>query len=363
VHPYYAPAFQIDVNGMRLHSDVSALVQQVRVVSSPDAVDQFSFTLANTLPRLRWTHTSDAQIFAPGASVRILMGYVDDLREMMEGEITQFSPTFPVSGVPTVAIEGHSRMHRLQGQNKTRTFQKTTPKEIAEQIARDAGLDVNAEDAELQQHYVIQPNQSDLGFLKDLARMLHFEVLVQGSTLLFRKAKEAESKVLTLIWYGPQESFAPAPDTFPLKSFSPQMNALAPATQIQFRGWDMKSKKAFVSQASVDKQSTLMCGKQAGATVTQTAFGKARDIVHVTRPFASQQEGDFCANSAFNANSMGFIGGTADTIGIPQLWSGQVVELRGMGPLFDGCYYVQEATHTIDQSGYNTSFTVKRNAS
>ena len=59
---------------------------------------------------------------------------------------------------------------------------------------------------------------------------------------------------------------------------------------------------------------------------------------------------------------MGFVSGNATTIGIPELWSGKVVELLGLGPLFDGCYYIQQATHTIDESGYNTSFTVKRNS-
>ena len=307
MHPYYAPAFQIDVDGSRLHADVSALVEQVRVVSSPDSVDQFSFTLANTVPTLRWTHTDDAQLFAPGSSVRIQMGYVGDLHDMMEGEVTHVSPSFPASGVPTVLIEGHSRMHRLQGQNKTRTFQDTTPQGIAEQIGREAGLDVQAEDAALQQEYVMQPNQSDLGFLKDLARMLHFEVLVKGRTLIFRKSQECDASVLTYIWYGPQESFAPAPDTLPLKSFSPQMNTLAPATQVQFRSYDVQAKKAFVSNASVDSQVTCMGGRKAGATITQTAFGVHRSVVHVTRPFASQEEGDLYANSAFNAKAMGFV--------------------------------------------------------
>ena len=59
---------------------------------------------------------------------------------------------------------------------------------------------------------------------------------------------------------------------------------------------------------------------------------------------------------------MSFIQGTAETIGIPELWSGLVVELKGLGPTFNGCYYVHEATHTIDENGYGTSFVVKRNA-
>lgn len=359
---YFVPAFQIEVNGSNLQADVSKNIQQLEVVSMPDTLDTFTFTLANALPTMRWTHTNDAQLFVPGNSVSIAMGYVDDIYDMMEGEITQVSPTFPDSGVPTVTIVGHSRMHRLRGENKTRTFQNTTPKQIVEKIGQDAGLDVQADDVDLQQDYVIQPNQSDLAFLKSLAKSLHCELLVQANTLIFRKAREAYPKSFTLVWFGPQESFAPAPDTMPLKSFTPEMNALEPATNVQYRAYDMMSKQAFVSNANTSNQSSLMGGNQTAAQAAQNYFDRTRTVVHVTTPFLSQEEGDRHAKSAYNAKAMGFVSGKATTIGIPELWSGKVVELLGLGPLFDGCYYIQQATHTIDESGYNTSFTVKRNS-
>jgi uncharacterized protein len=362
VHKYFVPAFQIEVDGSALQADVSKNIQHLEVVSMPDTLDTFNFTLTNSLPKMRWTHTDDAQLFAPGSSVRIAMGYVDDMHDMMEGEITQVSPTFPDSGMPTVGIEGHSRMHRLRGENKTRTFQKTTPKQIVQQIGKDADLQVQADDVNLQQDYVIQPNQSDLEFLKSLAGSVHCEVLVREKTLIFRKAREADTKSFTLVWCGPQESFSLPPDTLPLKSFSPTMNATAPATNVQYRAYDMKSKKAFVSNADSSNQSSLMGGSQTAAQASQTAFNRSRTVINVTTPFNTQDEGDRHAKSTYNAKSMGLIGGTAATIGIPELWSGIVVELQGLGPIFNGNYYVNQATHTIDGSGYSTSINLKRNA-
>ena len=359
---YFVPTFQIQVNGSHLQADVSKNIQHLEVVSKPDTLDTFTFTLTNALPTMRWTHTDDAQLFVPGHSVRIAMGYVDDIYEMMDGEITQVSPTFPDSGVPTVVISGHSRMHRLRGENKTRTFQKTTPKQIVEQIGQDAGLDVQSDDVNLQLDYVMQGNKSDLDFLKELAKSVHCELLVRASTLIFRKAREAYPKSFTLVWFGPQESFAPAPDTMPLKSFMPTMDTLEPPTNVQYRAYDMKQKKAFVSNANTANQSSLMGGNQTAAQATQNYFNLTRTVVHVTTPFLSQDEGDRYSKSAFNAKAMGFISGQATTIGIPELLSGKVVELLGLGPLFNGCYYIEQATHTIDESGYNTSFTVKRNS-
>ncbi len=78
------------------------------MVSEPNTMDTFSFALVNEYPKMRWTHTSDANLFQEGSVVLIYMGYVDDLQEMIEGEITQISPSFPDSGTPVLTIEGHS---------------------------------------------------------------------------------------------------------------------------------------------------------------------------------------------------------------------------------------------------------------
>jgi phage protein D len=358
---YFAPSFRIDVNGSRLASDVSKNITQVQVVTMPDTLDTFSFTLVNTLPTMRWTHSDDARLFLPGHSVTISMGYVDDMHEMVGGEITQVSPTFPDGGVPTVTIEGHSRMHRLLG-NTTCTYQKTNAKEIAELIGKSAGLQVKADPVDVKQEYAIQANQSDFDYLKKLAESVHFEVLVQNKTLIFRKSPEAQPTAFTFIWYGSQESFTSGPDTFPLRSFSPRMNAMVQPTKVEHRSWDMKSKKAMVSCATSADQTDLMCGTLSGADFFATAFGMQRNVVNVTHPFATQDEGNRRAVSDFYRRALGFIGGTAQTIGVPRLRAGQKIELKGLGQIFDGCYLIDEATHSIGESGYGTSFTVKRNA-
>jgi len=51
-----------------------------------------------------------------------------------------------------------------------------------------------------------------------------------------------------------------------------------------------------------------------------------------------------------------------ETIGLPQLRSGQVVELAGVGTRFEGCYLIEQSTHTIDSNGYSTSLNLQRNA-
>jgi phage protein D len=359
---FYAPTFRVEINGSRLAADVSKNIQEVHVTCKPDTLDTFSFTVVNSLPNLRWTHTEDAELFKEGSSVKIAMGYVDDMSAIIEGEITQIRPSFPESGMPTVAIEGYTRLHRLQGNNKTRTFQQTTDKQIAEKIAEEAGLQADAEDSAVQYDYVMQANQTDLAFLRDRASRIHFEVLVSDKTLIFRSAKETSSRVYTLLWAQTQRSFASTSVTLPLKSFTPELDTLQPVNNVEYRSYDPATKQAFVSKATVSDQSSSMGGKAKGADVSINAFQRARSYVHVTTPFVSQAEGDQLSRAKFNESAMSFVKGTAETIGIPELRSGQVVELAGLGPRFSGLYYVDEATHSINGNGYSTHFTVKRNS-
>jgi uncharacterized protein len=362
VSNYFVPAFRVEINGSRLSADASVNISEVHFVSKPDTLDTFSFAVVNAPPQLRWTHTDDADLFKEGSSVKIAMGYVNELQDMVEGEITQIMPTFPESDLPMVAIEGHSRLHRLQGTSKTRTFQNMTDKQIAEQIAQEAGLQAEAEDTQIEYEYLVQPNQTDLQFLRDRASRIHFEVLVQSKKLIFRKAQESSSKVYTFFWGEAQRSFSSSSTNLPLKSFSPHLDTLQPVNQVEYRSYDPKTKQALVSRADTSDQDATMGGSKKGADKCFEAFGRQREYVHVSTPFVSQAEGDQHAKSMFNRRAMGFVSGNAETIGIPDLRSGQVVELKGLGRKFDGCYYVDEATHSINANGYLTSFTVKRNS-
>jgi uncharacterized protein len=359
---FFAPTFQVFVNGSALAADVSCNVESVSVTTKPDTLDEFSLIVVNTYPRLRWTHTSDADLFREGNNVRIRIGYVDDLQDVFQGEITKISPNFPESGEPTVTIEGHTRMHRLHASRCTRTFNNTTDKEMVERIGSDLGFDVEAEDAGVSYDYVIQANQTDLDFVLGLAARLHFELLVDDKKLVFRKCHEAASEHYTLVWGHPQEAFSPPSNMFPLTSFAPTLDARQPVCDVTVRGWDVQNKTQFVGRASSSDQNGDMAGTIKAGAVWSSAFQNTRQYIGVRTPVSTQGEADEHARAIYNNRAWEMVTGRGKTIGLPPLRAGKVVKLDGLGPRFNGNYYVDESTHTLDQNGYFTTFTVKRNA-
>jgi phage protein D len=322
-------------------------------------MDTFSFTVANPYPKLRWTHTSDADLFKEISDVQIQFGYLDQMTLGFSGEVTKISPTFPESGPPTLAVEGHTRLHRLQGTRKTRTFQNMKDSQIVDQIAQDSKLRAEVEDTEIQHDYVMQANQTDLAFIRARAQLIGFEVRADGKTLIFRKARKRCTPDYTLVWGYVQEAFSLGPDTLPLRSFTPELSTLDQPGDVTVRGYDPATKREVIGRAGPGDEDCRF-GSQSGPEVTSQALGTPRAMVQVGA-VASQAEVNQQARAIYNERAMNFIKGNATTIGVPGLRSGKVVELKGIGPRFSGKYLVDESTHTISGSGYLTQFTVKRN--
>ncbi len=318
-------------------------------------------TISNPTPDMRWTHTDDAHLFWIGGEVQIDMGYVGDLTEgMMVGKITAVKASFPASGVPTLTVTCTGHGQKLNGCQKTRTHTGKTDKQIAEQIGQDIGLQVQADETDIVHDYMIQPNQTDLQFLRARAELLHYELFVKDKTLFFRKPKEDEENVYTFVWSSTRAFTAAGSQTLPLKSFVPNADALNEQyTQTEIRAYDAKTKKVIIGQAS-NQEENPMGGTQTGSKLREQALGSCKKT-QASKPVASKPEADHGARSGQNKSAQKFVTGNAQTIGVPDLGPGVVVFLDGVG-LFSGKYYVTSVTHTIGGNGYTTDFEVRRNS-
>ncbi|WP_159393759.1 phage late control D family protein [Streptomyces sp. NRRL F-5755] len=318
------------------------------MTNEPDTLDHFGLTLANPAPELPWTHTRKAELFQEGNAVSIELGYVRDLQPMFDGEITSISPVFPETGTATVRVEGHTRLHWLRGSPRTRTFLDVTDSEIAEQIATDLGLTADVADTGTKHPYILQFNQTDLAFLTERARAIHFELTVRGRVLVLRRAGNDESRSHTLVW-GQN-----------LRGFTPTMNTLDQVGKVVVRGYDPATKKRISGESGAG--AAAMGGSRTGADVAARAFGRRREETRTDVPVASQEEADQLARALYEERALRFVTGTGSSIGLPGLRAGRTVELCGLGPQFSGLYYLTRSTHTIDRGGYRTTFSVKRNA-
>src|SRR5262249_48033014 len=161
------------------------------------------------------------------------------------------------SGTPTLTVEGHTLAYLLQQNATTRTFLDVTDKQIVERIAADANLKAEADETNTRFPYFIKYNCSDWAFLREPARNIRFEVLVDGKTLIFRKPREDQGKTVTLE-YGKS-----------LKSFQPVIDPQKQVSKVIVLGFDPLTKTPIVGEASSRDTDTTMGGKESGSEVAK----------------------------------------------------------------------------------------------
>jgi phage protein D len=346
----FAPSFRVRASGTALAADIAANISSISVTSAPQTLNECSFTLVNAYPKMRWTHGFEASLFDPGTSIQVEMGYPARMKKLFDGEIVSVAPDFPESGGPTVQVTARSRLHWLTLGKHTRSWQDATEADIVGQIAREAKLSSKVDPTTVKHPYVLQPNQRDLDFLLARARMIGFEVLVEAKTLIFRKAVTGGRAAVTLEWGRT------------LKSFRPSLDPTRQVTEVTVRGYDPKKKEAIVGKASGSSQPAGMGGKQSGSKLLSGEFGRDAADVEICPPPASQQEADARAKARLGEITRDTVVGEGSCVGLPELVSGGVVDLKGLGPKFSGTYYVTRAVHSIGGGGYDTSFSVSRSA-
>jgi uncharacterized protein len=341
------PDLTVRVNGSGLPAAAQADLRSVTVEEDLQALSMFTLELDNWDEEQLQVSWSDSPLFAVGNQVEIWLGYVNDLHKVMLAEITSLEPVFSAEQRPLLMVRGYDLRHRLARGRKTRTFANMKDSAIASQIAREAGLRAQVDDTRVTQDYVIQSNQSDWDFLQRRAGLIGYEIYVREKVLYFR-------------W--PQSAAQPA-DTLSLgediTEFSPRLTSLTQDSEVAVRGWSVKDKKAVVATAN---GAAGPGGRPTGSVTARRAFGAA-SVAVIGQPARNVAEADPVAQGQFNTMSLTYVEGSVVTYGRPQLQAGTVVDISGAGQTFSGSYYVTSVTHTVTtEHGYQTSFTVQRNA-
>jgi phage protein D len=340
------PDVSVYVNGVPLPMTAMSDLRSVTVQEDLHALSMFTLELHNWDAGTLSVSWSDSRQFAVGGEVQIWLGYVGDLHQVMSAEITSLEPVFTAGQQSVLLVRGYDRRHRLARGRKSRTFVQMKDSAIATQIAREAGLHMEVDDSQTIQGYVIQPNQSDLEFLRRRASLIGYEIFVRDKTLYFRSPRIADS---------PGDKLSLGED---ITEFSPRLSTLDQPTGLNVRVWDVTQKKAIVATA----RAPYPGGRLSGPDTARRAFGTA--VVALTgQPARNLGEASAIADGQFSGGALTFVEGEVIAFGRPRLRAGTVVEISGAGQRFSGPYYVTSVTHTMTtEHGYQTSFTVQRNA-
>ena len=348
-------------------------------------------------------------------------GNTDSLPTMMRGTVTTLALNFSSKGPYTLTVRGINVLHRLRGKQHTDAWPKKAkknsgdPKDNSEllitfsEILRDLNtkkdkkkkkkrfpLDIvldpeqkmstqrNATESQVDQAskkeqiknndrskdpklpFVIQRNQYDIDFIYTLSRRLGYDVFLDerrrepGSNkceeiLCVQRSEQLKDVTLVLKW---GES---------LIDFKPKLTTANQVTAVTVNGWNRRDKKPIQKRVSIDPKdpNNKLSKKELKKLKNLDLFDlilacEAREEEVVDLPVFTEDQAFHVAIELLKNRTKDLVTADGTTIGIPELRAGRLIQIEGLGPRFNGIYFVTKTTHTISDKGYITTFSARR---
>jgi len=355
---FYSPRFEVEIDGSRLGSRISKSILDVRVEEKLNTGVGFTINISEEYDMKTQTFKwLDHKIFNVGNKIKIKIGYENELVEMIEGKITTLNPSFFAKEAPTITIEGKDLSYDFlkktsMGKEYEKTFLNMGYSDIVSAIANKAGLTPKVTRTGKRKEPICKKNDvSYFQFITELARRAGgFEFSIGGKTLYFVMPGTEKKELLTL---------ALGKDII---RFSPRLSTARLYSEVEVRGHNLKDPgKPLIGTAKPGSEMSQEGGKMTASQLAKKKHNAPKKVI-TNANISSVADAKALAKSELNKLSNRLVEGTVECIGIPKIRAGVCIYLDKMGERFSGKYYVTAATHTIDDNGYRTSFTVQRNA-
>jgi len=194
-------------------------------------------------------------------------------------------------------------------------------------------------------------NDTYYAFIKKIAeKIVHFTFYLKGQTLYFIKPEEDKKEILTMELGKDIISFRPALKTTGLHS------------EVEVRWHNIRDPgNPIVGTAGAGSETNKESGKVTGSELAKKLNPKSKKVI-TTIVANSKKHADSIALAELIKSSDTLIEGRVESIGIPQIRTGVNIVLDKVGERFSTKYFVTEVTHTINDSGYRTSFSIRSNS-
>ncbi len=372
--PWYAPAFAVEINGSPVPAALRASITSVTFQDGLNGSDRVELQIVNE--GLRWL---DHPLLALDNTLSLRMGYAPDpLKQVFSGEILAHDASFPSSGTPTLTVVAQDFLQRTTIGTKKRWFGYTVNKEdfpisdksVIERVSGEnnlipmvglvggalsailGGIELAAADDKVARQKLIrkQADESDFDLLKRLANENGWDMFIDHSDPLGGRKIRFQSPLDRLF---PEVTLAYGRS---LIDFTPRISNIGLVAAVTVNVWikQIKTSLSITLGWDWDRMAlTLDVNTGGGSTKTSASIALIEEpltLASAPRVLVSR------LLPRLNER----LAGSGTTIGDLRLAAGGVVKLEGLGMQFGGLYRITGAKHTIDGSGFRTSFDVRK---
>lgn len=277
--------------------------------------------------------------FPLGAAVTVRVTGVD--RDLFDGEVTSTAVSHDGTGAALLRVRGYDRLHRLRKRQSLQVFTDVTPVEIATRLLGDAGVAVEAGEDGPVLARVIHDRETDLDLVLGVMAGHGLHLDVDG----------ASARVVTLAGAGDPVALALGTN---LVEATLRANLHAARDEVVAIGWDPDLLARIEATADVAATRPEVGVEPCLAAVETGGSRYLLDGLAVTDSELAAR-----AQAALDraASSTVVVEGTA--VGDPALRPGARIEVTGVADDLCGRYVLTEAVHTVDATGFLTSFSTE----
>ena len=336
----------IEIDGQR-NATVTSAMQELLIVDSVDGLARCEFKVGNwggpEHPGFQYFGRDTLDF---GKSLKVTLAD----SALFEGRISAIAGEFPDGGPPQVCVCAEDRLQDLRMTRRTRGFEDVALADVVQRIASDHGLSPQTDLSGETYKLLAQVNQSDLAFLRDLARREDAEVWVEGTRLKAAQRARRNGGRLALSWAGLLHEFSVCADLAHQR------------TQLIAAGWNVADKREAKYTAGEAAVQSELNGGTSGASTLRQAFGERIDTLAHGMP-ASDAQAQVLAEASFRHHARRFLVGRGVAQTQAGLQVGAKITISGIGPLFEGDYFVTNVSTRFDaKKGLRTEFLCDRPA-
>jgi phage protein D len=354
---FYVPSFTVKADKQDLVRELFLTVTSVEIDLKEKAAAHFTFAIAGAFDwqsREFVAHKQEERVdlldlFAFGSTIEISLGYGEPsrLKPVVKGIVTELGTGFSAGGSPELKISGFDNLYRLATGKTTEHWEESYDSDVVQILASKLKVPTDVVRTGLKKPRIDQNEESDLAFIEKLAgRNENTIFYLRDDKFYFGPRHNEREGLLELVW---GEG---------LLSFTPQVSLAKQITEVEVHGRSAEKGVAIVGKARRGDEKGRDGSRESGAERLAKALDGPSPM-KVRMAVRSQEEADARAKAILNERALDYVTGDGECIGLPEIVPDINISLRGLGKGFSKIYYVSEATHKLDSSGYRTTFKVQ----
>ena len=283
-----------------------------------------------------------------GKAFEVELGPPGGSRRVFAGKVTGLEAHYPQERPPELTVLAEDTFQDLRMARRTRSFEDVSDGDVVRRVAAEHALSPDV-DLDGPTHRVLtQVNQSDLAFLRERVAAVDGELWVDGTTL-HAQARSRRDAGTVVLRYGAG-----------LLEFSVLADLAHQRSSVRVSGWDVGGKEAIDEEAAESAVQGELAGGRSGSAVLAAALGERKERVVASVPLSATEASE-TAKAQYRWRARQFVRGTGQAEGAAAVRVGSTVDLKDLGPLFSGKYYVTRCRQTFDTArGFRTTFDAER---